>query len=89
MLKAGPNGQCLDVKWNSSAPGADVWQYPCNGTTAQRWLLRRVEESTFTLLHFGTDQALDNAGASLRSGGNVRQWTDHGRAPQQWRLEPR
>jgi hypothetical protein len=33
-------GQCLDVAGASTANGAKVWMYTCNGTVAQQWTLR-------------------------------------------------
>jgi hypothetical protein len=28
---------CVDVRGSSTAPGAVVWAYPCNGTNAEQW----------------------------------------------------
>lgn len=55
------SGKCLDVSGGSTADGADVIQYTCNGGANQRW---RIE-----------DQANDTANCGTADGTNLQQWS--------------
>lgn len=73
----GYGGKCVDVAGASSANGAAVQLYTCNGTAAQQW--------TFTN---GTMQALgkclDAVGNGTANGTRVQLWDCGGSANQQW-----
>jgi len=88
-LRAAVSNMCLTVANNgSAAPGTNVQQEPCGGTTSgQEWKLRAMGLDTYELLQNGTTNCLDVAGGSTAPGGNVAQWTCNDLAPQIWHLQ--
>ncbi|MFI5754058.1 ricin-type beta-trefoil lectin domain protein [Streptomyces sp. NPDC051569] len=71
-------GKCLDVANGSSANGAAVQLYDCNGTTAQRWTVGT--DSTVRTL----GKCLDVTSASTANGAKVQLYDCNGSGAQQW-----
>ncbi|MFJ6674610.1 ThuA domain-containing protein [Actinosynnema sp. NPDC091369] len=69
------SGKCVDVSGGSSADGARVQLWSCNGGANQRWT---VSGSTLRAL----DKCLDAAGTG--NGAVVRLWTCNGGGGQNW-----
>lgn len=61
-IKSGISGNCLDVMNNSSALGAAVNNYPCNGSDAQNWTV-----NTVTIKHAGLCLSVANDSAKAGS----------------------
>ncbi|MGQ4483973.1 ricin-type beta-trefoil lectin domain protein [Streptomyces sp. SAS_276] len=74
----GLGGKCLDVAGSSSADGAAVQTYDCNGTAAQQWTVG----SDGTIRALG--KCLDVTGNSTANGAQLQLWTCGGSANQQW-----
>jgi glucosylceramidase len=74
----GYGGKCVDVAAASSANGAAVQLYTCNGTTAQQW----TAGSDGTVRALG--KCLDVAAASSADGAKVQLYDCNGTAAQQW-----
>ncbi len=74
-------GKCVDVAGASTANGAAVQLYACNGTNAQRW----------TVATDGTLRALgkcaDVTGASTANGTKVQLWDCNGTGAQAWQAQ--
>jgi GH43 family beta-xylosidase len=69
------SGKCLDVAGSSSADGANVLQYTCNGRTNQRWRLEDLGDDTHRLVNVATGKVLDTADCSTADGADLRQWS--------------
>ncbi|MFD3729898.1 family 43 glycosylhydrolase [Streptomyces sp. NPDC058632] len=67
--------KCLDVAGSSSADGADVQQYTCNGGANQRWRLEDLGDDTHRLVNVSTGKVLDTENCSAADGAGLRQWS--------------
>jgi hypothetical protein len=68
--------KCVDVNANSSANGAVVQLWTCNGSSAQNWVALDKGGGWFALQHQGTNQCLNRDTSSNNSsgGGWVQQY---------------
>ncbi|GAA3584990.1 ricin-type beta-trefoil lectin domain protein [Nonomuraea rosea] len=71
-------GKCADVAGGSSADGAAVQLYACNGTAAQQW--SRPGDGTLRAL----GKCLDVVGQGTADGSQLQLWSCSGGANQQW-----
>ncbi|WP_329123331.1 ricin-type beta-trefoil lectin domain protein [Streptomyces sp. NBC_01465] len=74
----GLGGKCLDVAGGSSANGAAVQLYDCNGSAAQQWTVGT--DSTVKAL----GKCLDVTSASTANGAKVQLYDCNGTGAQQW-----
>jgi hypothetical protein len=74
----GYGGKCVDVAGASSANGAAVQLYDCNGTTAQKWTVG----SSGTLTALG--KCMDVASAGTANGSKVQLYDCNGTGSQVW-----
>ncbi|UBU10974.1 ricin-type beta-trefoil lectin domain protein [Nonomuraea gerenzanensis] len=74
----GPAGKCVDVAGGSSADGAAVQLYTCNGTAAQQWT--RPGDGTLRAL----GKCLDVRDHGTADGSQLQLWSCTGAANQQW-----
>jgi chitinase len=78
------SGKCVDVAAASLADGANIQQYQCNGTGAQKFDVLALGDGSYRLLNVTSGKAVDVAGASLADGANVQQWTSNGSGAQRF-----
>lgn len=78
------SGLCLDVAGGSTAAGANVQQWTCNGGPAQRWTFSRSGD-VVTLRAAVSGMCLTVAGGATTPGTNVEQQPCGG-AGQEWKL---
>ncbi|KAF6747303.1 G-X-X-X-Q-X-W domain-containing protein [Ephemerocybe angulata] len=79
--KRDPQNKCLDVQGGVLANGTPVQIYECNGTTAQKWVIKRGGQQ---IKLSGTDYCLD-AGSNPASGVKMKIWQCLSNvAAQQW-----
>jgi glucosylceramidase len=76
-------GKCLDVTSASTADGAKVQLYDCNGTGAQRW---SYNSSTGDVVNAAAGKCLDVTGNSSVNGARAQIWSCTGAANQKWAL---
>jgi hypothetical protein len=74
----GYGGKCADVAGASTADGAQIQLYTCNGTGAQQWTVNA--NGTLTAL----GKCLDVSGAGTADGTKVQLYTCNGTGAQQW-----
>ncbi|MER6006955.1 ricin-type beta-trefoil lectin domain protein [Nonomuraea angiospora] len=74
----GLGGKCVDVAGGSSADGAAVQLYTCNGTAAQQWT--RPGDGTLRAL----GKCLDVVDRGTADGSKLQLWSCSGGANQQW-----
>jgi hypothetical protein len=73
-------GKCVDVAAASSANGAAVQLYSCNGTGAQQW----SANSDGTIRALG--KCLDVTSASTADGAKIQLWDCNGTGAQSWQI---
>ncbi len=69
------SGKCLDVAGSSTADGANVQQWTCNGGNNQKWRLEDLGDDTHRLVNVATGKVLDTADCSSADGADLRQWS--------------
>ena len=77
----GLGGKCVDVAGASSANGAAVQLYDCNGTAAQQWTVGA--DGTIRAL----GKCMDVSGGSTADGAVVQLYDCNGTNAQKWRVE--
>ncbi|MFC4033953.1 polysaccharide lyase family 7 protein [Streptomyces polygonati] len=75
----GLGGKCVDVASASSANGAHVQTYDCNGTAAQTWTVGNADN---TLQSLG--KCMDVTAAATTNGAKVQLYDCNGTAAQKW-----
>lgn len=75
-------GKCLDVHGGSTADGAAVQLYTCNGTKAQQW----VHTSARDLTNVGADKCLATKDNASGDGTPLQIRTCSGAVTQKWTL---
>jgi chitinase len=81
------SGKCVDITSASTADGAQVEQYQCNGTGAQKFALKNMGSGWYRLLNTNSGKAIDIAAASTADGAKVQQYTDNGTLAQRFSIK--
>jgi hypothetical protein len=74
-------GKCVDVAGSSTADGAAVQLYDCNGTAAQTWTI----SSDGTIRALG--KCLDITSGSTADGAKIQLWTCNASGAQKWQAQ--
>jgi chitinase len=82
------SGKCVDIASASTADSAQVQQYQCNGTGAQKFALKNMGSGWYRLLNTNSGKAIDIAAASTADGAKVQQYTDNGTLAQRFSIKP-
>lgn len=85
-LVARHSNKCVDVDGSSTARGANIQQYTCNNTNAQRFRLENAANGAFRLVNINSNKCMDVAGGRIENGTNIQQWDCNGLAPQAFRF---
>jgi chitinase len=80
------SGLCVDVNAASTASGAQVQQYACNGTGAQSFQVIDAGSGWYKILNTNSGKAIDVTSASTADGANIQQYTDNGTEAQQYSI---
>ncbi|GAA0665064.1 hypothetical protein GCM10010193_15620 [Kitasatospora atroaurantiaca] len=80
------SGKCLDLENGSSADGANVRQWSCNGADAQKWRIEDQGDDTSRLVNVASGKVLDVADCSSADGADIRQWSWLNNACQKFRM---
>ena len=75
MFKSVSSGKCLDVAAASTADGAAVQQWDCNGTGAQLFHVSSVGGGYVKIVNATSNKALDVTDVSTADGALIQQWT--------------
>lgn len=78
------SGLCLDVASGSTEAGANVQQFTCNGSNAQKWTVKRDASGTISLRAGTTNMCLSVVGNASAPGTNVDQEPCDGGPAQAW-----
>lgn len=76
----------LDIASGSTNDGANVQLYEKNGTTAQKFVIKKVSDYEYQITCQKSGKALDVAGASANAGTNVWQYSKNNSEAQKWRF---
>jgi GH43 family beta-xylosidase len=82
------SGKCLDVSGASTANGAKIQIWTCNGTGAQQWRLDELGNGFHRLLNANSGRPLDVAGCGTGDGVILQQWGWLNNNCQQFRFFP-
>jgi hypothetical protein len=80
------SGLCVDVTSRSTATGALIEQYPCNGTAAQTFQVVSEGNGWYKIVNTNSQLSFDVISASTADGTNIQQWTDNGTAAQRFSI---
>jgi GH43 family beta-xylosidase len=80
------SGKCLEVAGGSSADGANIQQFTCNGGSNQRWRLEDLADDTSRIVNVATGKPADVANCGTADGADIRQWTWLNNTCQRFRL---
>ncbi|HKP64030.1 MAG TPA: RICIN domain-containing protein [Polyangiales bacterium] len=83
-LKNVKSGRCIGVDGASTANGAFIKQFTCDGAANQGWTLQAVTNNTFRLSNGKSHRCIGVDGGSHNAGANLRQFTCDSSANQQW-----
>jgi len=81
------SGKCIDLENGSPDDGANIRQWPCNGATAQEFVLEPASGGYVLLRNVASNKCVDVFEWSTSPGGNIAQWACHGGDNQQFMLE--
>jgi len=82
------SSKCVDIAAASTANGAQVQQYQCNGTGAQTFSVTNMGQGWYRLINTNSGKAIDIASASTADGAKVQQYTDNGTGAQRFSIKP-
>jgi chitinase len=82
------SGKCVDIAAASTANSAQVQQYQCNGTGAQKFAVTNQGQGWYRLVNTNSGKAVDIAAASAADGAKVQQYTDNGTTAQRFSIKP-
>lgn len=80
------SGKCVDVAGGSSADGAALVQYACNGADNQDWRLQPTWGGYYQIVSSSSGKCIDLADESTANGARIIQWPCNGQDNQQWQL---
>ncbi|MCG8419445.1 MAG: RICIN domain-containing protein, partial [Proteobacteria bacterium] len=75
-------GKCLDVASSSTADGANIHSWQCNGTGAQSFRAENLGNGRIRLVNTSSSKCVDVASNGSADGTNIHQWTCNGTAAQ-------
>jgi hypothetical protein len=80
--------KCVDVAGGSTADKADIQQYGCNGTDAQRWWISNYSGDIYTISSMRSGKCLDVELAAPGDKIRVQQFACNSTVAQRWRIVP-
>ncbi|WP_243707422.1 RICIN domain-containing protein [Micromonospora sp. KC606] len=86
-LTARHSGKCVDVISASTADGAEIAQYGCNGGSNQRWEFQSAGNNYYRIIAGHSGKCLDVNAASTANSARIIQWTCNGGQNQQWQVQ--
>ena len=87
MIVSRVTSKCVDVERASTADGANIRQWTCNGTAAQLWDFIETARNEVAIVSRASGKVMDVYGAQSTNGANVAQFAWNGGNNQRWRLE--
>lgn len=89
VIRSVATNKCIDISSSSTADGAKVQEWDCNGTNAQRFHIAPVGGGYFKIINVNSGKGLDIKDVSTAANTVVQQWSYGGGANQQFRFVAR
>jgi hypothetical protein len=89
VLHTAVSGKCLDVSSSSTADGASVQEWSCNGTGAQLFHVSQVGGGFYEIANVHSHKALDIRDVSHAENARLQQWGYGGGQNQQFQIVDR
>jgi hypothetical protein len=86
-LTARHSSRCVDVVNGSTADGAELIQYTCNGGNNQKWQFQSTGGGYFQVVAWHSGKCMDVSDRSTANGARVVQWPCNGGTNQQWQVQ--
>lgn len=86
VIRSAMTGKCVDVASSSTADGAKVQQWDCNGTNAQKFHISPTSDGFWKIINVNSGKGLDIKGVSTAQNAEVHQWSYLGGANQQFQF---
>ena len=77
----------LDVAAASKANGANIQLYSFNGTSAQKFKIKYLDNGYYSIVTLNSNKSIDVKEASKNKGANVWQWEENGTDAQKWIIQ--
>jgi hypothetical protein len=85
-IEAKHSGKLVDVAWGSTGDGANIHQWPRNGSAAQRFRFEPTSGGFYVIRAMVSGKVLDVQDRKVTEGANVQQWSYWGGDNQQWKI---
>jgi chitinase len=86
VIRSAMTSKCIDVSSSSTADGAKVQEWDCNGTNAQKFHISPTSDGYFKIINVNSNKGLDIKGVSTAQNAEVHQWSYVGGANQQFKF---
>ena len=80
------SGSCMDIAAASTADGAQVQEYACNGSTAQSFQTVALDSTYFKIVNSASGKCVDVAANGTANGTKVDQYTCNGTSAQAFKF---
>lgn len=82
------SGSCMDIAAASTADGAQVQEYACNGTAAQSFQLVALDSTYYKIVNTASGKCIDIAANATANGTKVDQYACNGTTAQAFKFSP-
>ncbi|AKJ06226.1 ricin-type beta-trefoil lectin protein [Archangium gephyra] len=89
VIRSAQNNKCIDIAASSTADGAKVQLWDCNGTNAQKFNLAPTSDGYWKIINVNSGKGLDIKDVSYAQNAEVHQWSYVGGANQQFKFVAR
>ncbi|NMO15193.1 beta-mannanase [Pyxidicoccus fallax] len=89
VIRSAMTHKCIDIASGSTADGAKVQQWDCNGTNAQKFRISPTSDGYWKIINVNSNKALDISNNSTAQNAKVHQWTYVGGNNQQFKFVAR
>jgi hypothetical protein len=86
VIRSAMTGKCVDIAASSTADGAKVQQWDCNGTNAQKFHIAPTSDGFWKIINVNSGKALDIKGVSTAQNTELNQWSYVGGGNQQFQF---
>lgn len=89
VIRSVATNKCIDISSSSTADGAKVQEWDCNGTSAQTFHISPTSGGYFKIINVNSGKGLDIKDVSTAANAVVQQWSYGGGNNQQFRFVAR
>jgi hypothetical protein len=89
VIRSAMTSKCVDIASGSTADGATVQQYDCNGTNAQKFHISPTTDGYWKIINVNSNKALDIKDNSTAQNAYFHQWSYVGGNNQQFKFVAR